>query len=113
MDLNDVSEYLKASKDVLDILKTLGGLLPTGPNADAAQQRLEQAENALRASEAQLAKALGYQLCQCTFPPQIMLWREDRDAHVCPRSECGHGVTSTMVRRSEQGGSWNRARRGR
>jgi hypothetical protein len=81
MDMNDISEYIRASKDVLDILKTLGGLLPKGPDSDAAKQRLEQAEKALRASEAQLAKALGYQLCQCTFPPQIMLSKGRHPVH--------------------------------
>ena len=99
MELNEVTEYIRASKDVLVILKSLGGLLPKGPNAEEAQKRLEQADGALRASEAQLAKALGYKLCQCTFPPQIMLWRQDQEAHVCPRQECGRALTPTQERR--------------
>ena len=91
MDMDQVSEYIRASKDVLNILKTLGSLLPKGPQSDEAEQRLEQAEKALRASEAQLAKSLGYKLCQCTFPPQIMLSKGHHDVHnvelfVCP--EC-------------------------
>ena len=71
--MSEIAEYIRASKDVLDILKTLGGLIPRGPDSDAARQRLDEAEKALKASEAQLAKALGYQLCQCAFPPNIML----------------------------------------
>ena len=73
MDTNEISEYIRASKGVLDIFKTLGGLFPKGPDSEKANQQLEQAEKALRASEVQLAKALDYHLCQCTFPPQIML----------------------------------------
>lgn len=92
MDMNEISEYIRASKDVLEILKTLGGLLPKGPDSEAAKQQLEQAEKALRASEAQLAKALDYHLCQCTFPPQIMLSKGTHDVHdvelfKCP--QCG------------------------
>jgi hypothetical protein len=92
MELNEVLGYIQASKGVLDILRTLGGLLPTGPGADAAQQRLGQAEKALRAAEVQLAHSLGYRLCQCTFPPQIMLSKGYHHTHnlelfTCPT--CG------------------------
>ena len=73
VDMNEVSQYLQATRGVLDILSTLGGMLPKGEDAEATQKRLEEAERALRASEVQLAKALEYHLCQCTFPPQIML----------------------------------------
>lgn len=92
MDISEVQGYIRASKDVLDLLKTLGGLLPKGPQADAAQKKLEQAEKALLASEAQLAKALGYHLCQCTFPPQIMLWRERESVFICPNESCGKQI---------------------
>ena len=38
-------------------------------------------------TEAKLAKKLGYELCLCTFPPSVMLWRETEKANVCP--SCG------------------------
>lgn len=79
--MDEILLYLQASKQVLDILKTLGGLLPKGQDHAAMQRRLAEAENALRASEVQLAKALGYHLCQCTFPPQIMLSKGYHEAH--------------------------------
>lgn len=113
MDMSSVTEFLSAGKTLLDIFKGVRKELPPGPKTEQVQQKIEEAEKALRASEAQLAKVLGYRLCQCTFPPQIMLWREDQEAHICPRPECGHALTPTQVRRSDQGGSWNRARRGR
>ncbi|GEM77006.1 hypothetical protein [Vibrio sagamiensis] len=37
-------------------------------------------------AEAQIAQALGYQLCKCTFPPQIMLsvgYRDFEEAFEC------------------------------
>lgn len=113
MATDDINQYLVIGKNALDIAKGLIGLLPKGPESEKAASEILRAEEALTTSEAQLAKALGYRLCQCTFPPQIMLWREDQEAHICPRPECGHALTPTQVRRSDQGGSWNRARRGR
>lgn len=107
MEMTDITEYIKASKDVLDIFKTLVGLLPKGPDADAARQRLEQADKALRASEAQLARALGYKLCQCTFPPQIMLWKQESQMVICPN--CGNG--HDPQRRVVSGPSWGDSRR--
>ena len=123
-DFHQVSEYIRASKDVLDILKTLGGLLPKGEKADAAKERLDQAEKALRASEAELAKALGYNLCQCTFPPQIMLSKgrhatHDQEIFECPR--CSKQEPSARhfealdrlkaQNESRSGGSWTASRR--
>ena len=44
------------------------------PAEDAAIDRaLGEAEKASKVAEAQIAKALGYQLCHCTFPPTAML----------------------------------------
>ncbi len=71
--ITEIGDYIRASKDVLDMLKTMSGVLPKGQQHDAAAKQLATAERALQASEAQLAKALDYNLCQCTFPPQIML----------------------------------------
>ncbi len=125
MPLQDISEYLKATKDVLDILKSLGGLLPKGEDANAAQRRLGQAEDALRASEAQLAKALDYHLCQCTFPPQIMLskgYHEDYNKEFFECPECKKQTPSQkwfeqQVRVTQHnqssGPTWGPRRRGR
>jgi hypothetical protein len=88
----EATTYLTATKSALDILKTALGLLPKGENKEALAKKIEEAEEALKRSDAKLAKELGYKLCQCTFPPQIMLWQEPRQAHVCPK--CGHTLTS-------------------
>jgi hypothetical protein len=63
--------------------------LPQGPKADAAQRQIEKAEVALKSSEAELAQTLGYRLCQCTWPPQIMLWREQEKLYRCQNPQCG------------------------
>jgi hypothetical protein len=106
-------EYLGAFKTALDIFKGLRSELPNGPKADEALRQIEKAENALKTAEAELAKNLEYKLCQCTFPPQIMLWNKDQRASFCPR--CGdRNPPPTEVRRvPEYESSWIAARRGR
>ena len=64
----------------IDLLRSIFGLvrdakdaLPESGKKEAITRSLEEAERQLRLAEAQVARALGYMLCQCTFPPQIML----------------------------------------
>lgn len=113
MEMADLSEYLKASKDALDILKGVIGLLPKGTDAGAAQKQLEQADQALKASEAQLAKALGYPLCKCTFPPQIMLLKTEAQVMQCPRCGNEHDPHRRVVTQNPEDGGWAGARRRR
>jgi hypothetical protein len=71
----------------LDIFKGIKSELPKGPAADRAATEIAKAEEALKTSEAELAKALGYRLCRCEFPPPIMLWKKEERADFCPK--CG------------------------
>jgi hypothetical protein len=62
---------------------------------EIAQERIVAAERDISLAEAQLAVQLGYRLCRCTFPPQIMTKvgiqlrgdgpeYEEVDVHRCP-----------------------------
>ncbi|WP_315772943.1 MULTISPECIES: hypothetical protein [unclassified Bradyrhizobium] len=86
--MDGLMEYLTDAKLAVDTIKGIIGLLPAGQQRDKAQADLAKAETALDTSKAEIAKALGHKLCKCTFPPQIMLWKEDLKTNVCP--ECGH-----------------------
>ena len=72
-----------AGKTVLDPFKGIRSELPAGPKSQQIKEQIDKAEGALKASEVELAKALGYKLCRCTFPPQIMLWYEQDQANIC------------------------------
>jgi hypothetical protein len=85
------SEYIKAGSEALVLLKTLYPLLPT-QNRDEVEAKIHAAEEALQKANVALAQAWDYHLCQCTFPPQIMLWREKEKGHFCPRPECGRNT---------------------
>ena len=60
-----------------------------------AQLSLDKADNAVLLAEADLARALGYKICHCSFPPQVMLKvgrdaKSDRAIHKC--SKCGDQI---------------------
>lgn len=89
LDAQAVGEWIRNAKAALDIFKGARGLVPQGPKRDELELTLKSAEEALTRSDAALAKKLGYQLCQCEFPPNIMLWREGEGAFICPNEDCG------------------------
>jgi len=57
-----------------------------------AEQKIAAAEAALKRADATLAQKLGFQLCHCTYPPQIMLWHKHEKVTKCPRAECGRRI---------------------
>jgi hypothetical protein len=68
--------FLTAATTALDIFKGIKSELPKGPVADRAATEIAKAEEALKASEAELARALGYRLCRCEFPPRLCAGRK-------------------------------------
>ncbi len=103
----DVIQCLTGLKTALEVIKGAAALLPKGSKSEEAREQIERAEKELKASEGAVAKALGYKICQCTFPPQIMLWKEAERAHVCPNSTCGRKVSkSSSVVRVSRRSSW-------
>jgi hypothetical protein len=87
----DLTEYIHLGKDTLDLLKAGVGLLPVKKRAEA-EQKIAAAEAALQRADVALAQKLGFQLCQCSYPPQIMLWHEQEKVTKCPRKECGRTI---------------------
>jgi hypothetical protein len=94
-----------AFKGIFDGLRTAIGVVrdvhnsgkPSSAEQTLVDEALDQAEKAAKIAEAQVAKALGYELCKCEFPPVPMLTVGHIDnAHAklwgavyeCPR--CGY-----------------------
>lgn len=78
-------------RKAIGAVKDAKDLLPDKGQREALDKTLDEAERASRLAEAQIAKALGYHLCQCTFPPQIMLsvgYGELQERFECPK--CGN-----------------------
>ena len=104
MDVNaqDLAQGAQAFKTVFDIIKETIGLIRHNKNGTpdenkAVEIALLEAEKASKIAEIQLAKALGYELCHCQFPPTAMLTvgrgngrgmpHSDKQIYECPK--CG------------------------
>lgn len=110
MDYTDVSGWITASKDALELLKIAFGMLPKGPERDRIEVSIKKAEEAIRASDAKLAKELGFRLCRCTFPPTPMLWNKNERASFC--QICGDKFPPDQPpRETDAGLSWLGSRR--
>jgi predicted RNA-binding Zn-ribbon protein involved in translation (DUF1610 family) len=104
LDPNTVAQGATAFKTIFDGLRSAIGMLrdlrETEGSGSAEQkklvdQALDRAEQATKVAEAQVAQALGYELCKCKFPPTIMLTvgyahnaRHKGTVYECPK--CGH-----------------------
>lgn len=67
---------IKYVKDAFDVAKNIKELLPDSAEKRSAIEALEQAEKNFKIAEAHAAKELGYPICKCTWPPQIMLQKK-------------------------------------
>lgn len=83
MALDQIVTALGGMKTVLDLFKGVRDEMPkvTTPKID---EEIAKAEKALKESKAELAKALGFRLCKCTFPGEPMLWNKDLRKEICP-----------------------------
>jgi hypothetical protein len=68
----DLKATFEMLRQAIGMVRDVKGLLPDGEKLDAATRALDEAERHSRLAEAQVAKALGYNLCQCDFPPTPM-----------------------------------------
>lgn len=110
MEVKDLSEYFAAGKGAIELLKAAYAALPSGAQRDKIEAKVRTAEDMLNRSDAKLARDLGYRLCQCTFPPQIMLWREPDKAWVCRNEACGAKIELTRAPDDDED-DWIKARR--
>jgi hypothetical protein len=79
---------------VIRIMKDLRGRKASPEEQAMLDKAIGEAEKAAKIADAQTAKALGYTLCHCAFPPVAMLtvgWmyeRGQRIAHAIPVYQC-------------------------
>lgn len=92
-DLKTVTDGITLLGTVVSTVKAAIDVLPKREKEEAAGKLIELEKN-LHAAEAQIAKGLGYELCKCTWPPQIMLHAGDveyGESFRCPA--CGRVVS--------------------
>ncbi len=74
--LKIVEAYTKGMKGVecaVDGLKAARDKLPEGEEKKTIVQKIEEVEHAILLAKAELGESLGYVLCQCTWPAQVMV----------------------------------------
>jgi len=80
---------VQLARDAVSLFKTL--LKDTVPNStqkEIVEKKFQEAERNFQIAEAEAAQNLGYSICRCTWPPQIMLdtSKEEKEAiFVCPK----------------------------
>jgi len=97
LDILSLKSALDLGKKALDIVKQARELLPNGKEKDTAKLAISEADTAFKLAELKIAQDLGYQLCQCTWPPQIMLSIEQEEygeKFQCPK--CKSTLSSEM-----------------
>jgi hypothetical protein len=88
MATSEWTDYLRAARAVLSLFDKIGTQLSSESERSQLKDHIALAETALKTTEAELAKKLGYRICRCTFPPQVMLWHQARRKDLCAR--CGN-----------------------
>jgi hypothetical protein len=85
MEISTLSIAIGSLRSALGLLKDAHDLMIDSPKNRAAEVALATAEQQLSLGASLAAQEMGYNLCKCTFPPQIALLQEG--AHKCPK--CG------------------------
>jgi hypothetical protein len=88
----DIGEYIHISRDTLELMRAASGFLPRGKKREEIQARIKAAEEALKRSDIALASKLGYHICQCRWPGEIMLWKEHERLFRCQNPDCGRTI---------------------
>jgi len=84
MDATAIMGGIGLVRGAIELLRDAKDLVPGSQKAKAIELALKQAEQALQHAEIRLANDLGYNLCKCTFPPQVALRAPDGKM-ICPK----------------------------
>ncbi|WP_147430982.1 hypothetical protein [Thiocapsa rosea] len=93
--IEEISLVLGAAKSLLGLAKETKDLLPDSKSKEEIERAIAKAEKDLAIAESSTAQELGFDLCKCTFPPQIMLYDNSSGNNVCPRC---HNTTMAKPR---------------
>ena len=95
-----IRSFISLAGQAIGVLKKGKELMPKGPQRDQVEKTIVEAQQAVELTEIKAAQALGYELCRCTWPPQICLRIDGRD-NMCPK--CGHNAFH-RIGQNEEGG---------
>ena len=100
-DFETLTKGFRSLGDVIRILKEAKDLLPKR-RREPVEKKLEEVEQTAKLAEAQIAQGLGYEICRCTFPPQIMLSIGEQEQ--CPK--CRRTLSNAIYSSSSATKEW-------
>jgi hypothetical protein len=68
-----IKQAIGTIRDAVGLARDVKQFLPPSKQEENIAHSLDTADRAIDLAEVQIAKGLGYNLCQCAFPPKIML----------------------------------------
>lgn len=101
MNDSDPASWVYIADKAVSILRGAKDLLPKSKDQEELQKALQEADEKLQLARAMQAADLGYDICECDFPPGISLRQRD-GSHRC--NKCGRNTDEDY--RSTGGGSY-------
>jgi len=93
--ITETLSILSIAKKSIETFNSIKDLLPDNDEKDSALKSISDLEEKLSIAEYAIAKELGYKLCMCTYPPQIMLYDKGKNSSICPN--CNNSIKGTFV----------------
>lgn len=93
--LNILEAYTKGMASLngtIKLLKSAKEQLPNEEQRTLIEKKISEAEHTLQLGNAEIGQSLGFQLCQCTWPHQVMVslgYSEDQNREQFKCRNCG------------------------
>ena len=94
--LEAFTKGLTVLKEAIGLVHSANDQLPAGEQQTAIQQKVEEAERLIQVGHASVGQSLGFQLCHCTWPPQVMAstgFNEKTQVEQFTCSNCGKSLS--------------------
>ena len=94
--LEAFTKGLTVLKEAIGLVHSANDQLPAGEQKKSIQQKVEEAERLIQVGHASVGQSLGFQLCHCTWPPQVMAstgFNEQTQVEQFTCSNCGKALS--------------------
>ena len=102
--LEAFTKGLTVLKEAIGLVHSANDQLPKNETQKAIQQKVEEAERLIQVGHASVGQSLGFQLCHCTWPPQVMASTGYNEKTQVEQFTCSHcGKTVSLSGRKKPG----------